>query len=87
MNCKYERLGDLCFRCGMLLHTERFCQKKFQHSGEMEKEWGGLLRAQPHMVAGKSKWLREEGDNDWGDWYGTDSRNQNFAKDQGHKLK
>lgn len=23
--CKYERLGDFCFTCGMVTHTERFC--------------------------------------------------------------
>lgn len=23
VHCKYERLGDLCFKCGMISHTER----------------------------------------------------------------
>ena len=25
--CKYERLGDFCFACGLLSHTERFCSR------------------------------------------------------------
>lgn len=28
VHCKYKKLGDFCFMCGMLLHTERFCPKK-----------------------------------------------------------
>lgn len=28
VQCKYERLGELCFICGMVTHTERFCSKK-----------------------------------------------------------
>lgn len=40
VQCKYERLGDFCFRCGMLSHTERFCLRKFNGQEEGEKEWG-----------------------------------------------
>lgn len=87
VSCKYERLGDFYFRCGMLSHTERFCQKKFQQSSEMEKEWGGWLRAQPRRVAGKSKWLREDGDGDWSGKYGIDSKDQNMAGNQGYGLR
>lgn len=28
VNCKYEKLADFCFVCGLLTHTERFCKKK-----------------------------------------------------------
>lgn len=30
VSCKYEKLGDFCFICGMLSHTEHFCQKKLE---------------------------------------------------------
>lgn len=30
VQCKYERLGDFCFTCGMLTHTERFCRRKLE---------------------------------------------------------
>lgn len=66
---KYEHLGDLCFVCGMLSHTERYCRKFLDNRGEdMVKEWGAWLRAPPRRMDGnnnKSKWLREEGDGDW----------------------
>lgn len=29
VQCKYERLGDFCFRCGMLSYTDWFCLRKF----------------------------------------------------------
>lgn len=45
MNCKYERLGDFCFICGLLSHTERFCKKKFEGDGStMVRECGSVLR-------------------------------------------
>lgn len=68
VSCKYERLGDFCFTCGVMTHTERYC-RKFLNRGsvELDKEWGSWLRAQPRRSAGpgKSKWLREDGDTDW----------------------
>lgn len=27
VSCKYERLGEFCFTCGMLTHTEYYCRK------------------------------------------------------------
>lgn len=69
VNCKYEKLGDFCFICGMLSHTERFCKKKFESRSEaVIKEWGHWLRAPPRRAVegGRSKWLREEDDGDWG---------------------
>lgn len=82
--CKYERLRDFCFRYGLLSHTERFCQKKFQQMEETEKEWGGWLRAQPRRVVGKSKWLREYVDDGWSERYGMGSNNQVVAENQEH---
>lgn len=32
VQCKYERLGDFCFVCGLVTHTERFCDKKLSLS-------------------------------------------------------
>lgn len=59
VQCKYERLGDFCFRCGLLYHTERFCQKKFQQQGDVEKEWGGglehYLEGWPEKVNGSGR--------------------------------
>lgn len=65
---KYERLGEFCFTCGLLTHTERYCRKNLCKSGEeINKEWGSWLRATSRRMGGpaKSRWLREEGDNDW----------------------
>lgn len=40
VQCKYERLGDFCFICGMLTHTERFCGKKLDIQQQVDlKEW------------------------------------------------
>lgn len=42
VNCKYEKLGDFCFLCGLLSHTERFCKKRLEgDSSGLVKEWGG----------------------------------------------
>lgn len=42
VQCKYERLGDFCFTCGMLTHTERFCRRKLDmNMPDGSKEWGG----------------------------------------------
>lgn len=32
--CKYERLGDLCFACGLVTHTEQFCRRTIDNRGE-----------------------------------------------------
>lgn len=68
VSCKYERLGDFCFACGFVTHTERFCRKLLDKTiGEASREWGTWLRAMPRRASGqtKSKWLRDEGDADW----------------------
>lgn len=52
VNCKYEKLGNLYFICGLLFHTERFCKKKLEAGNVMiSKEWGHWFRAQPRRVA------------------------------------
>lgn len=48
VQCRYERLGDFCFICGLVTHIERFCAKKMQLSiREGGRDWGAWLRA-PH---------------------------------------
>lgn len=73
--CKYEKLGDFCFMCGLLSHTERFCKKKLEvgSAGDV-KDRGSWLRAPSRKVAGggKSKWLREESDSGWENIFGKD---------------
>ncbi|KAL8128305.1 hypothetical protein AgCh_015044 [Apium graveolens] len=66
--CKYERLGDFCFTCGIMSHTERYYSKFLNRENDSEiKEWGSWLRAPSRRAPGpaKSKWLREDGDTDW----------------------
>lgn len=46
VQCKYGNLGDFCFVCGMVSHTERFCRKFLDSRGdEIIKERGNWLRA------------------------------------------
>ena len=41
VTCKYEKLGDFCFICGLLSHTERFCKKKLEtNEDEITKDRG-----------------------------------------------
>lgn len=80
VTCKYERVGEFCFTCGLVSHTDRFCRKFLdKRSEEVDREWGSWLREPPRRVAGqaKSKWLREEGD---ADWEARSGRNNSFLK-------
>lgn len=54
VNCKYERLGDFCFACGLVTHMERFCRKSIdtRMDGGV-KDWGAWLRAPPRRGASK----------------------------------
>ena len=86
VTCKYERLGEFCFSCGMVTHTDRFCRNSTTNdvTGEM-KEWGSWLKAPPRRAAGQtqSKWLREEGDDTWESRIGQDS---NYQQNHGGKF-
>lgn len=65
VTCKYERLGEFCFTCGMLTHTERYCTKYLSSTNaEGGREWGSWLRAPPKRAGGpaKSRWLRDDDD-------------------------
>lgn len=79
VTCKYERIGDFCFCCGMVTHTERFCRKSLENrDAEGEKEWGLWLKALPRRVAnqGQSRWLRKEGDDTWESQSGRENEQQ-----------
>lgn len=62
---KYERLGIFCFMCGVIGHTEHFCEKylALEHDDGV-RGWGADLRAYTRRLAGGGggrKWLRKEG--------------------------
>lgn len=81
VTCKYERLGEFCFSCGMVTHTDRFCRKFIDKRGsEGDKEWGLWLKAPPRRAANQnqSRWLREEGDDRWEARIGGETNSQDF---------
>lgn len=43
VSCKYEKLCDFCFICGLLSHTERFCPKKLEAGAEEVSNIVGAL--------------------------------------------
>lgn len=82
VTCKYERLGDFCFACGLVTHTERFCRKSIDsRSEEGSKDWGSWLRAPSRWGAGQggSKWLRDEGDAEWTAKFGRENNFPHFS--------
>lgn len=81
MTCKYERLGEFCFLCGLVSHTDRFCRKFINKRGiGVEKEWGVWLKAPPRRAANhsQSRWFRDEGDDTWGSKIRGQSSYHNF---------
>lgn len=53
VTCKYERLREFYFSCGLVSHTERFCRRFIDRRGEESvREWGNWLRAPPRRVVG-----------------------------------
>lgn len=89
ITCKYERLGDFCFTCGVMTHTERYCRRFLEKGNEeISKDWGSWLRAPSRRTAGpaKSKWLREEVDSRWEERVGrvnVDPKSQEGSNDKG----
>lgn len=58
---KYEGVPTFCFVCGLVGHSEKFCEKIFDTPLEIiEKPYGAWLRAEPrrrsHTIG--TKWLR-----------------------------
>ena len=44
---KYEKLGNFCYICGMLGHTDGYCSKRFEKEFmEGQKKWGPSLKAE-----------------------------------------
>lgn len=87
--CKYERLGDFCFACGLVTHTERFCRRTIDSRGDGgDRDWGSWLRAPMRRGAGQgdSKWLRNEEDADWAAKFGRENNYPHFpAENSGVK--
>lgn len=91
VTCKYERLGEFCFSCGMVTHTDRFCRKSIgKRDVEIEKEWGQWLKTAPRRAAnmGQSRWLRDEDDATWELRGGKNNQYRNFrGRDGSNKGK
>lgn len=45
VTCKYERLGEFYFSCGMVTHTDRFCRKLLDAGIKEEVKKMGKLAA------------------------------------------
>ena len=65
---KYEDLPTFCFICGVLGHSERFCDRLFTTPKEqILKPYGLFLKAAPHRrnhTIG-DRWLRNDKDASW----------------------
>ncbi|XP_075511118.1 uncharacterized protein LOC142546988 [Primulina tabacum] len=82
VNFKYEKLSIFCFYCGILGHSDKFCDLLFEATNSNPtKEWGTWLRATPRRSAatGGERWLRDE-DGD-GNSKNTTEGNGDFLKD------
>jgi hypothetical protein len=60
---KYERLGIFCFLCGVIGHTNNFCERKFEDDYvEGARVWGNFLKSESGRVGGGAtvnRWLRD----------------------------
>lgn len=84
VTCKYERLGEFCFLCGLVSHSERFCRRFIdKRRTEGEKEWGRWLKAPPRRAVNQSqsRWLRDEGDATWEAKIGEQNNYHDFRRD------
>ncbi|KAL8507170.1 hypothetical protein ACS0TY_017900 [Phlomoides rotata] len=64
VHLKYETLNSFCFVCGLLGHTENFCEIRFTSPGVIPKmEWGIFLKAPERRgnMGESSRWLRGAG--------------------------
>lgn len=62
VNFKYEGVPTFCFICGMISHSEKFCERIFDTPlDKIEKPYGVWMKAEPrrrYQTIG-SKWLRQ----------------------------
>ncbi|XP_074352812.1 uncharacterized protein LOC141691963 [Apium graveolens] len=61
---KYERLPSFCFYCGIIGHSEKFCESLYDEAGNIGvRNYDASLRApmRNNIDAGKNQWLRNAG--------------------------
>ncbi|KAM6559493.1 hypothetical protein CsatA_028732 [Cannabis sativa] len=62
VNFKYEHLPTLCFICGIMGHSDKFCPRRFDvPDGRIVKRYGEWMRVKPvrknHTIG--AKWLKQ----------------------------
>lgn len=64
INFEYEAVPTFCYICGLIGHSDRFCDKLFETQGDsIEKPYGSWMRADSkrRSYTMGSKWLRSGG--------------------------
>lgn len=65
INFRYERLGNICYRCGRLGHTESAC-KHLTKEQSSESEYKSDLRAEPKQRESQQDSYRNRHEGKWG---------------------
>lgn len=60
VQCKCESLGEFCFVCGMVSHTERFCRRFLGSRGDENNREGAA-----GYVLRRIDWANKEGASGW----------------------